>query len=352
MQIDTHVPGDPDGLRTLASWLRTGLSAEVSDATTRLTRAGGLAESGWTGRAANAFATRMSSARAGGDTLAEDAIRLGDSVDSYADALHTAKIGMRRAREIAREAGLTVSEGYIRMPDGAEEPLTRTAWKFVQEEVHQARAVLTAAEKTGREAWRVVTRKKYLRAAEFVNDAAGLANDAAERILRRRASTLSQRAAQLAKLGRTAVRSHLGRGLFRSASAAAEHAGSAAHTAGKIAGKLGKVGPVLTGAGIAIDIADGTPPAKAVMTGVTGAVVGTVVGDATAAAVSSVASPAVGIPVGIATGFLAGEVAGAGAGMLYDVETKVVEKVYHNVVPDVVKHHIPKSVKSLAHKLF
>jgi hypothetical protein len=320
------------------------MSTGITDVTTALYRARGTAESGWVGPAGNAFTTRMSTVGAGGDALAVDVARLGGSLDAYADALHTAMAGMRRAQDIARDAGLTVSAHYIHMPEGREDPATKAAWTFAKEEAHRAKDIVTAAERTGREIWRDIGRKKYLKAAEFVNGTA-------EEILKREVSALETQASRLAAVGRTAVRSHLGRGLFRSASAAAEHAGTAARTARHFS-KVPYIGVGLTAVDIGMDIHDGKPPAKAVVQGVAGMAVGTAVADATIALVSPVASPVVGVPAGLVLGAVTGELASWGAGMLYDGEMKVAEAAYDNLVPEKVKDVIPDGVKSRISKVF
>lgn len=240
-----------------------------------------------------------------------------------------------------RRYAIIIGERYIHLPPGTEDPVKRAAWRFAEEEARRARQIVHAAEKVGGEVWRDIVRKRYLRAAEFVNGTA-------KEILERQASALEKRASRLAELGRSAVRSHLGRGLYRSASAAAEEAAEHAGMARRIGRKLPVVGIGLTAIDAAIDIHDGTPPAKAVAQATAGVVVGNVVADATIGLVSPWATPFVGVPVGLAAGTLAGELASVGAGKLYDLEQDLADKV----VPDVVKEHTPKPVKSLYHKLF
>ncbi len=338
MRIDTHIPGDPTSVRAVADWLRSTMSTGMTDVTTALYRARGTAASGWVGPAAQAFTTRMTTVGAGGDALAVDAARLGASLDAYADALHTAMVGMRRAQDIARDGGLTVSAHYIHLPAGREDPATKAAWKFAEQEAHRAKGIVTAAQEAGREVWRNIEGRKYLKAAEFVN---GIA----EELLEREASALEKQADRLAAAGRTAVRSHLGRGLFHSASAAAEHAGEAARTARHFS-KVPYIGLGLTALDVGMDIHDGTPPAKAITQGVAGTVVGTAVADVTIAVVSPVATPLVGVPAGLVLGAAAGELASWGAGKLYDGEMKLAESAYDNLVPEKVKDAIPKGLKS------
>jgi hypothetical protein len=323
MRIDTHIPGDPAGIRAVAGWLRSSLSAGVSDATTRIYQARGAAEGGWTGPAASAFTARMSTVGAGGDLLAADVARLGGSLEEFADAVHTAKAGMHRAREIARDAGLTVGADYIHLPPGGEDPLKKAAWRFAEEEARRARRIVHAAEDAGREIWRDIERKKYLRAAEFVNGAA-------EKILDRQASALETQARILARLDKPT---------------AAEAARATGGLARRVGGKLPYVGLGIAAVDVAMDIHDGTPPAKAVYQSAVGFAVGTVVGDAVGAGLTSVAGPWVGVPAGIVAGAAAGELASVGAGKLYDLEVKVADAAYDNLVPDPVKHAIPKPVK-------
>jgi hypothetical protein len=326
--IDTHIPGDPASIRAVATWLRSSLSAGVSDATTRLYRARSTAASGWVGTAGSAFGSRMTSAGSAGDMIAADAEWLSTSFNTYADALHTAHAGMRRARKLARDAGLTVTNNFIQAPDRLSDPLSHTAWKFVTEEASRARGIVSAAEELARDTWRDLKRKKYLLATDVVSDAA-------EQILDARAKSLQNAATRLAAAGEDAAK-----------------AAAAADKARGLARKLPYVGYGITALDIGLSIADGTPPAKAIAQGVAGATASTVVATAVTGALSPIATPWVGVPAGLIAGVGAGYIAEKGAGLLYDTETKIIGEAYDKLVPEKVKDKIPDKLKDGWNKLF
>ncbi|MGH3623059.1 MAG: hypothetical protein ACRDQ5_14895 [Sciscionella sp.] len=119
MPINTKIDGNPDSIRQAASWLKSSLSSGVHDATTQMHHSRATAEGGWRGEASSGFQDKMRTGGKGGDELANDAGRLGQHFDRYADSLHTAKAGMQRAKDIARHGGLAVNGDIIEDPGPA-----------------------------------------------------------------------------------------------------------------------------------------------------------------------------------------------------------------------------------------
>src|SRR5918998_643208 len=101
MPIDTKIEGSPEDIRSMAGWLRDALAASVHDTVTQVYHARGNSETMWEGQAGDAFRARMTSGGAKADELSTSATSAAQSFDTYAADLHTAQVGMGRAREIA-----------------------------------------------------------------------------------------------------------------------------------------------------------------------------------------------------------------------------------------------------------
>lgn len=86
----------------------------------------------------------MTTGGQGVDTIADDATRLGQSFDQYADGLYTAQAGMQRARDIAVQGGLQVTDTEILDPGPEQQDYQRKIIAFNQakEEADRAKGIL------------------------------------------------------------------------------------------------------------------------------------------------------------------------------------------------------------------
>ncbi|SFE25834.1 Uncharacterized conserved protein YukE [Actinopolyspora alba] len=115
MPLDLEIRGNPSSIRESARWMST-VSESVHETGTQLTRAHNGSESAWSGEAGDSFRAVMSKVGPEVDEVAEDHAAMCRELNKYADELDTAQKRMRRAREIAREAGLTVTEQRVMEP--------------------------------------------------------------------------------------------------------------------------------------------------------------------------------------------------------------------------------------------
>lgn len=116
MPIETRIDGDPESCRRAGSWLTDTVSGAVHDCGSQIHRARSDSEWGWGGDAGPAFRTRMSTAGQEADALGTDASAVGQAFRTFGDDLAGAQIAMARARDIALEAGLTVTGTVIHEP--------------------------------------------------------------------------------------------------------------------------------------------------------------------------------------------------------------------------------------------
>ncbi|SDO88882.1 Uncharacterized conserved protein YukE [Actinopolyspora xinjiangensis] len=115
MPLELEIRGTPSSIRDSARWMST-VSDAVHDTGTQLTRARNGSETAWAGEAGDSFRAVMSKVAPEIDEVAEDHAAMCRELNKFADELDTAQKRMRRAREIAREAGLTVTEQRIMEP--------------------------------------------------------------------------------------------------------------------------------------------------------------------------------------------------------------------------------------------
>ncbi|NHD18996.1 MULTISPECIES: WXG100 family type VII secretion target [unclassified Actinopolyspora] len=146
MPLDLEIRGDPSSIRDSARWMST-VSESVHETGTQVTSARNGSESAWSGEAGDSFRAVLSKVNPEIDEVAEDHAAMCRELNKFADELDTAQKRMRRAREIAREAGLTVTEQRITEP-GAEpaapEPLPSDRPATPEEQ--QAHAAATRAQ--------------------------------------------------------------------------------------------------------------------------------------------------------------------------------------------------------------
>ncbi|MGH8939804.1 MAG: WXG100 family type VII secretion target, partial [Actinomycetes bacterium] len=79
----------------------------------------GQSEWAWVGDSGAAFRARMTSGGQRADGMLEESERAAQSFDDYAGNLQTAQIQMARARDVALEGGLQVTENEILEPGPA-----------------------------------------------------------------------------------------------------------------------------------------------------------------------------------------------------------------------------------------
>lgn len=353
MPINTRLEGQPDSIRQVATWLRSKLQARVYDCASQAYRARTHAESGWRGQASSSFQARMTTAAQGMDVVADDAGRLSQSFDEYADGLHTAQVGMKRAREIARRGGLVINRDTIEDPgpaptatqalpaDGSATPAMvlahnqgieaqqdylrkMEAFNQAKSEADRASSILNLAKKTAETFWKDLSEKKYIHATDFTHTVAG-------DLIALHRSILKMESARIFEEARTAEARYLTspggsaearfQERIRFAKAMESSALDAeATSAGRgLASKLPAIGLGVAAVGIGYDIHEGKPPGKAIFSGVVGTAGGIL------------AASMVGGPVGVAAG--AAVVGGIGVGLGADW-------VYDHAIPDNVKHKI------------
>lgn len=346
MSIDTRIEGNADSIRRAADWLRLNLQAGVYDCASQVYRARTQAESGWRGPASSAFQAKMSTAAKGTDSIAEDAGRLSQSFDHYADGLHTALLGMQRAREIARQSGLVVNGDTIEEPSPApivpqaqriqaEEDYLRkvAAFKQAKNEADRAVSILDEARRTAEAFWKDLAEKKYLHAADFTNGVAGDLIALHRSILKKESTRLldeagTAEARYLASPGGSAESRFQEKLRFTRTMQAAELEAEAATAGRTVAGKLPVIGVGVAAAGVGYDIYEGKSPGKAVFSGVVGTAGGIL------------AASMVGGPVGLAAGaaVAGGVIAGLGADWVYD-----------HAMPEGAKRKIDDGLDALGH---
>ena len=335
MPIDTKIEGSPEDIRSMAGWLRDALAASVHDTVTQVYHARGNSETMWEGQAGDAFRARMTSGGAKADELSTSATSAAQSFETYAADLHTAQVGMGRAREIAHSGGLTVTTDEIVEPgpaptapaalptDGSvtsqmvqahNDAVTAqnihahkvAAYTAALDEANRARGIVDNAGNVGRTIWNELSKKKWLHAADFTNVAVG-------GLAARHASVLRAEHARLMGEARTSVQRYLASGggaearfqnsrayaKFLEADDALRRAGSVGRVIGS---KIPAIGLGISAVGIGYDISQGKPPGKAIISGVGGAAAGIAVGALASGPVGWVALGAVGAGIIVGVG--------------------------------------------------
>ena len=355
MPINTKIEGDTESIRSAAGWLRGTLSAGVHDTVTQLYHARSNSETMWEGQAGDAFRARMTSGGGKADELSASAASAAQSFDAYAADLHTAQVGMGRAREIAYTGGLTVTADEIMEPgpaptapaalptDGSvtsqmvqahNEAVTAqnmhaqkvAAYTAASEEANRARGIVDNARNVNRTIWNELSEKKWFNAADFTNGVVG-------GLAARHASVLRAEHARLMSEARTSVQRYLASGggveaRFQNSRAYAKflEADDALRRAGAVGRMIGSKIPVIglgiSAAGIGYDISQGKPPGKTIISGVGGAAAGIAVGALASGPVGWVALGAVG----------AGVLVGVGLDYSYDALSQGVKNGIENGV--------------------
>jgi uncharacterized protein YukE len=333
MPIITTIEGNPDELRRAADWLRGGLSAGMQSAADRAHRVRRHAEAGWTGAASDAFQARMHTVGSAGDHLVQGVDRLAGVLDSYADALHTAQAGVRRARRIAADGGIPVTATMIADPP---DQVSVANYVAAREEVECARRALRTAADIAKAALTVLIGNRYLTAAEFVTGYGKPLAEAHVRGLESRARLLLKEVEVQEDLYRRSLAGTperlRGGATVAQRMAAYEAQELAKNTKIRTLGRGLRIGgPLLAPVGVGWDIHQGTPPGKAIFSGIGGLVAGT-----TAEALLTVVGcpPIVSVPVSIGIG----NVTSAWNGY-----------VYEHVVPDNIQRKIDNGLRGVAH---
>ena len=300
MSVNVRFEGSPESIRASGEWMRTKLTSGVHDCVSQIHKGRTSAEAGWTGAASEGFRGTMRSGAPKGDDLATEAETMGRSVEQYADQLHTAQKGAERAKQIARDGGLTVTDTQILSPGPAPSqpaslpadatPQAReahgnamaaaqahekkaAAYAAAKQEADRANSIYEQAKKRALNAWQTAQQKAIVHAGEFVQGSGGGLIQFHQKILRAEADRLFQESrdahARYLKSpgGSTEAQFHAQQQQSKvmqaeEAKARAVHAErGAAGIAVRAAGRGLAVG------GVAWDISHGKPPGKAIFSG-------------------------------------------------------------------------------------
>lgn len=116
MPIDILIKGDPESCRQAGTWLSTTLAAAVHDGGSDIYRVRSESEWGWGGSAGLAFRSHLTTVGRDADGVNADALGIGQAFQVYGDDLFTARAGMERARQIALDGGLEVTDTTVLEP--------------------------------------------------------------------------------------------------------------------------------------------------------------------------------------------------------------------------------------------
>lgn len=122
MPLETRLDGDPESCRTLADFIRSA-GAAAQDAGDAIYQARGASESCWGGEAADRFRSRMGEMGKGSDETEQYSREVAQATEVFADDLVTVRARMAQARDVAADAGLTVTGTVIASPGPAPPPL-------------------------------------------------------------------------------------------------------------------------------------------------------------------------------------------------------------------------------------
>ncbi len=300
MSINVRFEGNPESVRASGEWMRLKLNSGVHDCVSQIHQGRTTAEAGWTGAASEGFCSTMRSGAPKGDDLATDAESMGRSVEEYADQLHTAQAGAERAKQIARDGGLTVTDTHILSPgpmpsQPADLPAEATpqarqahgnataavnahetkaaAYAAAKQEADRANVLLEEAKKRALSTWQTVQQKSYIHAGEFVQGNASAFTAVHKGILRQQAQRLMKEskvaeARYLNSPGGSTDSRFQAQQQQTKAMQAEEVKTRAAHAERSPAGIATKAaGRGLAVAGVAWDISNGKPPGKAIFSG-------------------------------------------------------------------------------------
>ena len=353
MPVDTRIDGDPDSVRSVGRWLRSELARSIDDRATEVNHLRTASEAYWQADSGTAFRASATRGVRSADELARDANRVGQSLEVYADDLHTALAGMSRARQIAADGGLVVTDTHIlepgpapMAPTGTVTPATHqqytaavqshgrqvAAFRDATAEAIRARDIANRAVGAVRAVWNDLNGKKYFNAADFVNGVIGELAHKHVSILRKESARLLQEAGTartryLEAPGGSADARLYTEMEFAKTNLAGELERGAASVERRVLSKIPVIGLGIAAAGIGYDIATGKPPGKAIISGAGGATVAFVMGGL-------VAGP---IGAGALAGIAFGTLAGVGLDAAYDA------------LPQGVKNKIEGGVNAVGH---
>lgn len=183
MALDTKVDGDPASIRSTAGWLEQ-MSGRLDDGARLAHQAGTSSAGEWEGPAANAFRSTMTGVRPRITAVADGYHEVKGKLDAHADALSSVKQDMERAKQIARDAGVTVTGDTIHEPTkpSSPEPLGEKPTQSERQAHREAEAAVATYNNQI---------KAYKEAAEIVR-AAREEEDQAIEILRRGLNVISR----------------------------------------------------------------------------------------------------------------------------------------------------------------
>ena len=121
--LDLRLAGDVDSVRGTAAGM-AGLGDAVDNAGAGFGRASAESESLWTGSAADAFRTRISSAHRATVAVAAASRRMSTALRTFADRMASVRAEIARARSVAESAGLHVAGDTVHEPTPPPPPPT------------------------------------------------------------------------------------------------------------------------------------------------------------------------------------------------------------------------------------
>lgn len=347
MGIDTKIDGNPESVRGAGHWLRDSLAKSVSDAATQIYNARNRANAGWGGEGGEAFSGKMTTGAEKTDQLSAAAKTAAQNFDTYAADLQRAQEDMRKVRERASGAGLTVNGDVIEDPgSGPSAPGAAptgeaatpeavkahgdavtassahaakvTAYNKAKTESDDASHIAKLAGDTLKNVWQDVTQKWFLVVGDLTSGAAGTLAAKHSSILGKQAKFLSEESAKFLDRARTAPAGSPASQIYRdfdlgrAAAYQADDVAAAAKNSDVNAGKWGlRAGGALAVAGVAYDIANGKPAAQAIVSGG--------IGFGASVAAGAAIGTLIPVPiVGTAVGAIGGAVVGVFASGMVD----------------------------------
>lgn len=113
--LTTHIEADPAALRSVATWLRTGLGSAIETAETALIYAR-TDRGAWTGEAAEAFRARMGTIARSTQDVGASVHAAAAALDAFASEIDQALADVAVLRAEAQTAGLTVTATAVLAP--------------------------------------------------------------------------------------------------------------------------------------------------------------------------------------------------------------------------------------------
>lgn len=153
--LDTDIPGKPADITAVSDWLRATFGQHCSDLATTVYQQRSLAASEWTGSAATAFHSRVTTLGDAADKVSDRATAMANRLDTLATALSTAHTTMHGIRTTAAAAGLAVAGTVIERPgpapadpgakpDADADQATVDAWNEANDAVAEHNKLVTA----------------------------------------------------------------------------------------------------------------------------------------------------------------------------------------------------------------